>query len=182
MILLGRENTVQKKRNTKNKFLSYINSSLIQRTKVTSTSKEKQTLPIYVWMTSAEDGYCSTVKNARYSSGVIKTPHDLRQFLILHTMNTLRDKRGRWHCSGEFVFLWQTWGVRVNNISLLNEEDDELKEGPWHRAQHQPSDENLLKEAEGRQLGSALGSLFWPELGGPVWGRYSTFSRVKHKP
>lgn len=39
---------------------------------------------------------------ARHGSGVVKAQHDLRQFLLFQTMKTLRDERGRWHCSGEF--------------------------------------------------------------------------------
>ncbi len=83
----------------------------------------------------------------------------------------------------------------MNNISQkggytkktgpLNKEEDELEEGPWHRVQPQPSDENLLKEAEregswGRLLAACSDRSLVDRFGEER--TYSTFSHVKHKP
>lgn len=51
-------------------------------------------------------------------------------------------------------------GKYTKKTGLLNKEEDELEEGPWHRVQPQPSDKTSPERGrEGRQLGSAFGSL-----------------------
>lgn len=39
-------------------------------------------------------------------------------------------------------------GKYTKKTARLNKEGEELEEGLWHRVHPQPSDENLLKEAE----------------------------------
>ncbi len=55
----------------------------------------------------------------------------------------------------------QKGGEYTKKAGLMNKEEDESEEGPWHREQPQPGDENLLKEAEREgSWGRLFGSFF----------------------
>lgn len=55
----------------------------------------------------------------------------------------------------------QKGGEYIKKAGPINKEEEEFKDGPWHRVRPQPSDESLLKEAEREgSWGRLFGSFF----------------------